>query len=198
MAGRCADLTMTAPHGYGASYSAKEGPMSVRRGLAGVTFVLMVAVPPLALAQSNEGGIASDIANEKAVRALFTQFVQAWNRHDYAALADMWAIDGDHMEPDGAVAKGRTAVATLYKRQHEGPFQHTSLQLSIADVWFVGSDIALVDGGYAISGIRTPDGTELPERRGHLTCVLLNEQGKWSIIATRLMIPTELPYKKST
>jgi uncharacterized protein (TIGR02246 family) len=157
---------------------------------------LLATAPPLATAQSNEGGIASDIANEKAVRALFAQFVQAWNRHDYMALAGMWAIDGDHMEPDGATAKGRDAVATLFKRGHEGAFKHTQLQLSIADVWFLSGDVALVDGGYAISGIRTPDGVELPERRGHLTSVLLKEQGKWWITANRLMIPTELPYKK--
>jgi uncharacterized protein (TIGR02246 family) len=157
---------------------------------------LSASMPSLATAQSNEGGIASDIANEKAVRALYTQFAAAWNRHDYMTLAGMWAIDGDHMEPDGSTAKGREAVATLFKREHEGPFAHTELQLSIADVWFLSTDVALVDGGYAVSGIRTPDGVELPERRGHLTSVLLKEQGKWWITASRLMIPTELPYKK--
>ncbi|HWP66325.1 MAG TPA: SgcJ/EcaC family oxidoreductase [Candidatus Limnocylindria bacterium] len=170
--------------------------MRIRGALAGLGLSVLAAAPPPAMAQSNEGGIASDIANEKAVRALFSQFVQAWNRHDHAALAEMWAIDGDHMEPDGATAKGRTAVATLFKRQHEGAFKDTHLQLSIADVWFISGDVALVDGGYAVSGIRAPDGVELPERRGHLTCVLLHEQGKWWITATRLMIPSELPYKR--
>jgi len=170
--------------------------MSIRGGILGLGLAVLAAVPTLATAQSNEGVIASDTANEKAVRALYERFVAAWNRHDYMALANMWAIDGDHMEPDGTVAKGREAVATLFKRGHEGPFKHTHLQLSIADVWFMSGDVALVDGGYAISGIRTPDGAELPERRGHLTSVLIREQDTWWIAASRLMIPTELPYKK--
>jgi uncharacterized protein (TIGR02246 family) len=171
--------------------------MNVRGALVGIGLALLTTVPPFASAQSNEGGIASDVANEKAIRALYMEFVKEWNAHDWAALAAMWTIDGDHMEPDGAVAKGRDAVATLFKRGHEGgPFAHTHLQLNLADVWFIGSDVALVDGGYAISGIRTPDGTELPERRGHLTSVLIKEDGKWWITASRLMIPTELPYKK--
>jgi uncharacterized protein (TIGR02246 family) len=172
--------------------------MNVRGAVVGTGLFLLAALPPLALAQSNEGGIASDVANEKAIRALYTEFVKRWNAHDWRALADMWTIDGDHMEPDGAVAKGREAVADLFKRGHEGPFAHTHLQLNLADVWFIGADLALVDGGYAISGIRTPDGTELPERRGHLTSLLIKEDGKWWITASRLMIPTELPYKKKS
>jgi uncharacterized protein (TIGR02246 family) len=170
--------------------------MRIRSGLAGFGLSVLLAAPALAPAQSNEGGIASDIANEKAVRALYDQFVAAWNRHDYTALAAMWAIDGDHMEPDGTLLKGREAVTLYFKRMHEGPFKQTHLQLSLQDVWFIGGEIALVDGGYAISGIRTPDGAELPERRGHLTSVLLHEQDKWWITASRLMIPAELPYKK--
>lgn len=169
--------------------------MSVRRAIVGVGLALLAAVPRLATAQSNEGGIASDVANEKAIRALYTQFVKEWNAHDWQAIAAMWTIDGDHMEPDGAVAKGRDAVATLFKRGHEGAFKQTHLQLNLADVWFIGADLALVDGGYAISGIRAPDGTELPERRGHLTSVLIKEDGKWWIAASRLMIPAALPYK---
>lgn len=170
--------------------------MRMRSALVGLALVGLLALPPLAGAQSNEGGIASDIANEKAVRALYDQFVVAWNKHDYMVLADMWTIDGDHMEPDGTLAKGRDAVATHFKRGHEGPFKQSHLQLSLADVWFITGEVALVDGGYAISGIRTPDGVVLPERRGHLTSVLLHEQDTWKIAASRLMIPTELPYKK--
>jgi len=170
--------------------------MRIRSGLAGFGLTVLLAAPTLLEAQSNEGGIASDIANEKAVRTLYDQFVAAWNRHDYMALASMWAIDGDHMEPDGTLAKGREAIATHFRRGHEGPFKHSHLQLSLQDVWFISGEVALVDGGYAISGIRTPDGVELPERRGHLTSVLLHEQDKWWITASRLMIPTALPYKK--
>jgi hypothetical protein len=59
----------------------------------------------------------------------------------------------------------------------------------------IGGAATDVDGGYALSGARMPDGKELPERRGHLTAVLLAEGGQWPIAASRLMIPTELPYK---
>ena len=161
-------------------------------------FVALAALATTAVAQapSNEGGLASDVAHEQVVRKLYDDFVAAWNRHDAKALADMWAVDGDHREPDGTEAKGRVAVAKLLTRQHESVFAKTRLNLSLADVWFIGDQMALIDGGYEIYGIQLPDGTEIPARRGHLTSVLLYEQGKWWIVASRLMIPTELPYKK--
>jgi hypothetical protein len=39
------------------------------------------------------------------------------------------------------------------------------------------------------------DGTPIPPREGLLTSVLLQEKSTWSIFASRLMIPTALPYK---
>jgi len=170
--------------------------MNERRTLAVLFLAALLALPGTAAPQSNVGGAATDVKNEKVVRDLYRRFVEAWNRHDFEALAGMYAIDGDHIEPDGDHADGRPAVALLLKRQHESVFKNTQLMLNIADIWFVTGDVALVDGGYAISGIRTPEGKEVPERRGHLTAVMLLENGQWSIVASRLMIPTELPYKR--
>ena len=165
-------------------------PMATSAVLAAVLYL-----PAVAAAQSNIGGAATDVKNEKAVRAAYDKFVAAWNRHDAAAMAKMYTVDGDHLEPDGNHVDGRAAVELLFKRQHDTAFADSRLMLSIQDVWFVTQDVALVDGGYALSGARMPDGKELPERRGHLTAVLLTENGEWLIAASRLMIPTELPYK---
>jgi uncharacterized protein (TIGR02246 family) len=161
-----------------------------------LTVALAVGSAAESKSPSNVGGLAGDVANEQLVRELYDDFVAAWNRHDVETMANTWAIDGDLLEPDGAVAKGRDAVRRHLARQHASVFAKTHLALSVADVWFMSENVALVDGGYEIYGIRTPDGSELPARRGHLTSVLLKEHGKWWIAASRLMVPTELPYKK--
>ncbi len=158
-------------------------------------FVLAPAVP--GWPQSNEGGIESDRRNEKIVRQLYDEFTTVWNHHDVKALAGMWAIDGDQLEPDGTFVKGRDAIGKLLTRQHETVFKNSELHLDINDVWFLGGgDIALVDGGYQLSGAVMPDGAALPTRRGHYTSVLLHENGRWWIAASRLMIPAGLPYKR--
>ena len=149
-----------------------------------------------ALAQKNMLGLPDDVASEKQIHALYREFTEAWNRHDPAALSKMWGADGDHVEPDGRVAKGRDAVAALFKAEHETVFKSTTLSLRIDTVWLIATDVALADGNYEISGIVAPDGTAIPTRTGHLTSVLLREHGKWGIAASRLMIPAPLPYKK--
>ena len=163
-------------------------------------FVVLAAVLVSSMATatdptSNIGGIRSDAKNEEAIRVIYKAFTEAWNRHDPAALAMMWALDGDHVEPDGHHADGRDAVLDLLTKQHGSVFKTTELTLAIDDVWFVMSNIALVDGTYSIAGIVAPDGTQLPPRKGNLTSVLMFENNKWWIAADRLMIPATLPWR---
>jgi uncharacterized protein (TIGR02246 family) len=146
--------------------------------------------------KSNVGSIKSDLEHENSVRDLYAKFNEAWNRHDTQSMAGMWALDGDHQEPDGHTAKGRAAVLDLFTKQHQTVFKDTKLDMTLDAVWFITANTALVDGSYEVSGIRTPDGNTLPPRKGHLTSILLHEDGRWWIVASRLMIPTELPYKK--
>jgi uncharacterized protein (TIGR02246 family) len=172
----------------------------MRKATLGITVAALLVLVSAGVGwpQSNEGGLSSDVKNEKVVRGLYDDFAMAWNHHDAEALGNMWAIDGDHLEPDGTVAKGRDAVTKLLKRQHETVFKDSELDLTIDDVWFMADGhIALVDGGYQLTGAALPDGTPIPPRKGHLTAILLHESGKWWIVASRLMVPTALPYKRS-
>ncbi len=147
--------------------------------------------------KSNIASIRPDQVNEAAIRKLYADFTAAWNRHDVAAMASMWTIDGDHLEPDGHMAKGREAIQALLDHQHKTVFKDTTLDLDIDAVWFVTGDVALVDGSYALIGARDPKGNELPVRKGHLTSILLKEHGRWNIAASRLMIPTSLPWREN-
>jgi len=172
----------------------------MRRSLSFVNATPMVLglallVAGTAFAQSNASSIRSDQTNEKAIRALYGEFQKAWNGHDVDGLVAMWTVDGDHLEPDGTLAKGRDGIKALLTKQHESVFKNSKLDLQIEDVWFITGDVALVDGNYQLSGAVLPDGTALDSRKGHLTAVILNERGSWFITASRLMIPTHLPYK---
>ena len=167
-------------------------------GAAPLVLGLVAILGGSAFAQSNASSIRSDQTNEKAIRALYEQFAVSWNKHDVDALVAMWTVDGDHLEPDGTLAKGRDGIKELLTKQHASVFKNSKLSLNIEDVWFITGDVALVDGSYELSGAVLPDGTALEPRKGHLTAVILNERGKWYITASRLMIPSHLPYKPDT
>jgi uncharacterized protein (TIGR02246 family) len=141
------------------------------------------------------GRLKSDIVNEAAIRKLYEQFVTAWNKHDVAAMADNWVEDGDHVEPDGHVAKMRGQVAELLKQEHSSVFKSSHLTLTIDSVWFIVTDAALADGTYELSGIVAPDGQQIPARKGRFSTVFIYERSRWWIAASRLMVPATLPYK---
>jgi uncharacterized protein (TIGR02246 family) len=170
----------------------------MKRQILGIVLIAAAAlvVPAAARAQSNVSSIEYDRKEEKKIRELYNKFEDSWNKHDVNTMADMWALDGDHREPDGHIAKGREEVRALFAKQHASVFKMTVLDLSIEDVWFITSEVALIDGTYTVAGAVLPDGTALPARKGHLTAVLLKEHETWAIAASRLMIPTQLPYKK--
>ena len=163
-------------------------------GLLAVIGLAPVSVPD-SHAFGLGGGTAADVKSEKEIRALYADFEKAWNKHDVETMSARWAIDGDHVEPDGQVAKGRDEVAKMLRGQHSGVFKETTLKLNIRSVWMISDTVALIDGTYELVGAKLPDGTLIPPRQGMLTSVLLQERGTWSIAASRLMIPTLVPYK---
>ena len=135
--------------------------------------------------------------SQTSIRKLYSEFEQEWNSHDVAKMAAHWAIDGDHVEPDGTMAKGRDEVTALLTKQHASVFKNSTLKLTVRSVWIMAETVALVDGTYELSGAVLPDGTPVPTRKGMLTSVLLLDK-TWQIAASRLMIPTVLPYKPRT
>ena len=140
------------------------------------------------------GGTTSDVKSQNSIKKLYAEFEDEWNKHDVEKLAAHWAIDGDHVEPDGTMAKGKEEVAALLKKQHASVFKDSKLELKVRSVWMMSDTVGLVDGTYELSGAVLPDGTPVPTRKGMLTSVLLLDK-TWQIAASRLMIPTVLPYK---
>lgn len=140
-------------------------------------------------------GPRSDVPQEEAIRRLYAEFMDAWNRHDVKTMAGMWAPDGDHQEPDGRHAKGRKEVEKLLMEEHEGVFKNSRLALTIDGVWFITSSLALVDGKYELVGVTGAEKKEIPPRKGNLTSILLNEGGRWWVAASRTMIPVPLVWR---
>ena len=159
------------------------------------TVVAAHAEGPMPTPRPGAGGTRTDLINDEKIRKLYEEFAANWNRHDVAAMAAIWTIDGDHLEPDGRHAKGRDEVLKLFMREHTTVFKDTHIDLNIETVWFITGDVALVDGTYNLSGATDPKGRALAPRKGHMSSILLKEQGKWWVVASRLMIPVPLVWR---
>ena len=165
--------------------------------VAGHACIAMTAAAQAPAPKSDAGRLKSDVMNEDAIRKLYGQFVAAWNRHDPKAMAAMWVEDGDDVEPDATVAKGRDDIQKLFTMEHNTVMKNTTLTLTVESVWFIAANVALVDGTYELTGVVAPDGKQLPPRKGRLSSILLQERDHWWIAASRLMIPEKLPWRPS-
>jgi uncharacterized protein (TIGR02246 family) len=133
---------------------------------------------------------------EAEIRFRYEEFTSAFNRHDTQAMAAMWTRQGDHYEPDGSFAEGRDAVEKLFAEEHAGAFKNATIDLSIDTVWMVTPNVALVNGFYRVSGVRDLEGNEIAIRKGHLTSLLVADEGQWWVAASRATIPVPVPWRK--
>jgi hypothetical protein len=111
-------------------------------------------------------------------------------------MAALWTRQGDHYEPDGTFVKGRAAVERLFKQEHDSAFKDATITLKIESVWMISPTVALVNGSYAIDGVRDAAGKDISLRKGLLTSVMLYEDGQWWVAASRTVIPFPLPWRQ--
>jgi uncharacterized protein (TIGR02246 family) len=171
----------------------------VRRSLISATFVLAMGGGALALDPSVGPGVdvrRRNLQAEAEVRQRYEEFTAAFNRHDAAAMAALWSPQGDHYEPDGTFAEGREAVRALFETSHRTGFRDATITLAIDSVWMITPNVALVNGFYTVDGVRDPDGKAVAIRKGHLTSVLLEDDGQWWVAASRATIAIPLPWRK--
>ena len=99
--------------------------------------------------------------------AVLSRYAEAYNRHDAAALAALYAEDGLLLPPDRALVRGRRAIEKFWKN-HMG----TGLTLKILER-SVGTDVAYLVGNYSFPGE--------PDAGKFLVCLKRGKTGGWQI-----------------
>ncbi len=123
--------------------------------------------------------------DEEAIQTRLDEFVAAWNNHDAKAIAAIWAPDGDLINPFGRVAKGRPEVEKLFIDEHASFMKGTTYKVTSSSVRVLGSEAAVLDLDADVTGMKAPDGTDLPTFDHHVTIVMVKKDGAWWIVAAR-------------
>ncbi|HEY8666400.1 MAG TPA: SgcJ/EcaC family oxidoreductase [Tepidisphaeraceae bacterium] len=136
-------------------------------------------------ASTGQGHAPAQENDRRAIEQRIQDFAAAWNRHDPAQMALLWAEDGDLINPWGRVAKGRGQVQQVFRDEHQGMMKSCSHQMNIQSVRMIGDDTALVDGECTLSGARGADGKEIPTFKPHVFFVMNKKDGEWHAAAVR-------------
>jgi uncharacterized protein (TIGR02246 family) len=136
--------------------------------------------------------------DEKAIRGIVARYVDAWNRTDPAALASLYAEQGDFVSSTGDRASGRAEIERWYdERLRQGYFSETTLDFDAGSIRFVRPDIAILEGRWVISGARDLEGHSSTVRQGTITVFLEKRDGRWLIDALRSLIALPMEGRRS-
>ena len=120
-------------------------------------------------------------ADEAAVRDLYQQLMEGWNRGSGEAFAAVFVEDGDLVAFDGTHFKGRNEIASFHQQLFDKWMKGTRLVGQVKDVRFLSPDVAVMHavGGTVMRGKTDPS----PERDSIQTLVATRQGGEWRLAA---------------
>jgi uncharacterized protein (TIGR02246 family) len=124
---------------------------------------------------------ASQSDDEVAVRALYTQLMDGWNKGSGEAFAAPFAEDGHLIAFDGTHFKGRDEIVSFHQPLFDKWLKGTRLVGEVESVRFLSPDVALMHalGGTVMRGKSRP----APERDSIQTLVAIKRNDEWRLAA---------------
>jgi uncharacterized protein (TIGR02246 family) len=115
----------------------------------------------------------------------------AWNAGDAKAMAMLYTTDATWINTNGAASRGRDAIKKLFTGWFAGEFIRATLVLTEKGIQFVKADAVVVDGTWTISGMRAPDGKEIPPIKCFYMGKYVMQDGKWLVAALQSLMPPQ-------
>lgn len=113
------------------------------------------------------------------IRATMRSYLEAFNRHDPAALAAHWSDAGENVDLDsGDTTSGREAVRDVFAALFAED-AGASIDIDVKAIRPVGDDVAVVDGVSRIAF------TDAPSSTSRFSAVMVRRQGGWVIDTVR-------------
>jgi len=116
----------------------------------------------------------------------------AWNAGDLDFYRKLLTPDADVISATGRRSSGRDAVIALSALQKQQPSYKdaTITATEIHAIRLIGSDVALVDATYRMTGVRIPEDSEPRPVDGPILFVVAKQDGAWRIASIRAGPPS--------
>jgi uncharacterized protein (TIGR02246 family) len=145
---------------------------------------------------SDSGGPSPTETDDAALRALWAQMTDAWNRGDSIAIAAMFTESGDLIAGDGKRTVGRAEIARYFAGLLAALPKETRFIATVTSIRLLLPGVAIVSSS---GGFLLPGDTEVtPERSGVQSLVAVQEGGAWHaalLQRTRLLRSATVPTK---
>ena len=120
-------------------------------------------------------------ADSAGIKQCVVAWEDAWNRHDAHATAMAYEEDGDFSSTTGIPSHGWKELEAHYNEIFTTFLKDAHRTDQVKSIRFLSADMASVDIDWQMSGARTRDGKDAPNRKGLLTWVVTKRNGHWMI-----------------
>ena len=117
-------------------------------------------------------------ADETSMRESVKQLETGWNTKSGALFAKPFAEDADYVVINGMYSKGRNIIEIQHQRIFDTIFKDTTLSLTVKQIRFLRSDVAVVH----VSGQRVGPAKD-HNQEAMITLVMTKEKQGWVIAA---------------
>lgn len=117
---------------------------------------------------------------ESEITQFVDLFVKKWNQHDPKELNELWAENGDLMNPAGEWEKGKANVLNILVREHHGVLRKSQMKQEITNIIVLNPTTAWVDAKVSLNVPGVPDGLD-----HHIVYLLEKQNNQWRILAVR-------------
>jgi uncharacterized protein (TIGR02246 family) len=125
-----------------------------------------------------------EASEEAAVRAVEAAYDRAWCAGDLDGLMGCLASDAVLVNPRGQVATGKAEARVLLGAFLAGAARGTGHQSTIERIFFVGDDVAVVDGRAIVTN-RSAEADPIAQFEHAFTDVLVKGSDRWLIAHIR-------------
>ena len=122
-------------------------------------------------------GRAQTAEDEKAIRAASAAYQQALDRGDGKALAALWTADGDIVDGDGNLAKGRDTVSIVTEAD---PASRQQLRIRDLRLRFIAPGVAIEDGI-----VELPQSASSAASAGRFSATWVKQSDGWKLAGVR-------------
>ena len=122
----------------------------------------------------------SSSAIESEISQFIDLFVKRWNQHDPKKLNELWAENGDLMNPAGEWEKGKDNVLNILVREHRGVLRESQMKQQITNILVLSPNMAWVDAKVSLNVPGVPSGLD-----HHIVYLLVKQNNQWRILAVR-------------
>ena len=120
-------------------------------------------------------------AESAAIKQCVAAWEDAWNRHDAHATAMRYVQDGDFSSTTGIPSHGWKELENHYNEIFTTFLKDAQRTDTVKSIRFLTPEIASVDIDWQMTGAKTRDGKDAPNRTGLLTWIVTKHNGQWMI-----------------